>query len=93
MNALWIEQNNARIKQNLDEIRRKHNLAVDKLNEQQFVDVLRQMIASGDFVRYVEIGKEGKESQKIVYIPFRKVCDLQMEISKLRNLVFNDKTT
>ena len=49
-----------------------HNLAVEQLTIEQFVDVIRQMIASGDIIRYVRNADGIGESQSVVYIPFHE---------------------
>lgn len=60
------------------ELTRKHNLRVESLTEEQFVNVLRQMILSGDIVKYVR-----PDIQQMVYIPFREVEKLKAEIREL----------
>lgn len=59
---------------NIDEVLagivRHQHLAVDSLTEQQLVEVIRQAIASGDFMRNV---LQDGSAQSVTYIPWREV--------------------
>lgn len=58
-----------------------HNMAVEGLTRFQFCDVLKQMIASGDFMRVVRAGPP--EDQAVVYLPYRRVQELEARIREL----------
>lgn len=46
---------------------RQHNLAVEGLTEEQFVNCIKQAINCGDFKRLI---RQGDNAQQIIYIPF-----------------------
>jgi len=54
----------------IDDLVLKHRLAVDSLTEKQLAEVIRQAIASGDFVRHIT--QDGSK-QSVSYIPWREV--------------------
>lgn len=56
-----------------------HAAMVESLTVAQFCDALRQMIASGDFVRYVT--PDG--AQRVVYEPFRELERLRADKARL----------
>lgn len=66
------------------EFARKHNLAVEQLTENQFAEAIRQMIACGDFIRYVQVNSG---AQQVVYIPFAREQELQTKITELEKLL------
>lgn len=63
----------------VDELVRKHNLAVDALTEQQLAEAIRQAIASGEFMRNVVV--DGRQS--VTYIPWREVEELRSLYNEL----------
>lgn len=64
----------------------EHNLRVEKLTQEQLVDLISQMIASGDIVRYVQETGPGQMdyAQKMVYQPFHEVERLTAEVRELK---------
>ena len=66
----------------LEKLVRQHNLAVEKLTERQFVEALKQMIAAGDFVKYV---RADDNAQTVSYEPFREVEMLRTALAELRS--------
>lgn len=75
---------------------RKFNLEVEGMTQTQLADLLKQMIASGDIVRYVnhlpsQVDPGTKvtlnHAQKIEYIPFREVEGLKRRIKDLEDLL------
>lgn len=65
------------------QIIRKNMLAIEELTESQFVEALKQAIASGDFQRYVT----RDSAQRVIYIPFQETTRLRTENQKLREFV------
>ena len=63
-----------------EDLIQKHNLAVESLTEQQLAEVIRQAIASGDFVRNIVVDSN---SQAVVYEPYREVARLRERIEEL----------
>lgn len=68
----------------LTELVRGYNLAVEALTEKQFVEALRQAIASGDFVRMVQVDSY---SQAVTYIPYREAEKYKRLYTELINCV------
>lgn len=59
---------------------REHCLGVERLTEAQFVDALKQALASGDFMRHIQVGSS---AQAVTYVPFREVEALRSRIREL----------
>lgn len=64
----------------LTQLVRKNMLAIEEFTEAQFVEALKQAIASGDFQRYVT----RDSAQRVIYIPFQETTRLRTENQKLR---------
>lgn len=73
MNADTFSPVRHSFEQAVDRLVREHNLAVENLTERQLVDLLKQMIAAGDIVRYVVQEPGCEQKQCMVYQPFREV--------------------
>ena len=69
------------IEKEIVELIRKHNLAAENLTEQQLAEVIRQAIACGDFVRYVQ---QNTNAQQVVYLPFAREAQLYDQLSETR---------
>lgn len=65
----------------MDEVIREHNIACDKLTKEQFVNALKQAVACGDFVKYVQAGTD---AQAVVYQPFAREQELLWQIEDLK---------
>lgn len=79
----WSGDFNKKISEHITALVDQHQLAVANLTKQQFVDVIKQMILAGDFVRYTRITDS---AQTIVYIPGRGMDELQNRILFLEEL-------
>lgn len=55
----------------LNEMVERSHLAVDNMTQQQLVDLIRQMIESGDIVKYVREGLP--HTQNLVYMPYAEL--------------------
>ena len=75
---------NFKFQASVEELIRKHHLAVEELTEQQLAKVLAQMLASGDIMRYVRVGDF---AQCLSYVPYREVERLRGQIQKLKQLL------
>lgn len=64
----------------IDELIRKHQLAVNDLTERQLAEALRQAIACGDFQRHV---CPSNSSQAVIYIPHAREAYLTGRIREL----------
>lgn len=58
------------INESIDKLITEHNLATEALTREQLAKVIREMIQSGDLMRYVHVAGS---SQAIVYVPFREL--------------------
>ena len=63
----------------LEKLIRDHNLQLEGLTEQQFVDAIMQAIKAEDFTRL--ISPDGQS--KVVYAPYRRVLALEARIAAL----------
>jgi hypothetical protein len=68
----------------LKDVIRRHQIAVEQLTEQQFVEALKQAIASGDFQRHVRIDDIREPAQSVVYVPYRDIEALKTELANLK---------
>lgn len=62
----------AKLNEVLNELYDKHRIAVEALTREQFIDLVTQIIESGDIHRYVRVDLN---TQKLVYIPGRQVAE------------------
>ncbi len=65
----------------LDELIAQHQLSEEHLTKEQFAHCIKQMIAAGDFTRYVRVDNQ---AQQVIYEPYSRCMDLEMEIDKLK---------
>lgn len=79
-NGVELKPNKA-LEKHLKRITRKHQLKIEKLTEEQFIQVLKQAIASGDFIKIVS--QDGSK-QGMSYVPFRLEQQLRAEIVRLK---------
>lgn len=79
------------IKTALEELVRKHQLAVEELTEQQLAEAICQAIACGDFQRHVAkrrtLDPGATDPQCVLYIPFAREQELEAELESLRKRV------
>lgn len=71
------------INETLKAFAKKYALKADEMTQDQFAGVLRQMIASGDFKRYLTT--DGR--QAVFYTPFADVQRLKREIKELKTRI------
>ena len=71
---------NSEINGQIERLVKEHQLAQEQLTEKQLVEVIRQAIAAGDFIRFVN---QDKDSQAIVYLPFAEKERLEARIKDL----------
>lgn len=64
----------------LTKLIREHALAVEALTEKQLVELLKQIIESGDIMRYVT--GEGNK-QALAYVPFAEADRLRNKVAEL----------
>jgi hypothetical protein len=62
----------AKLNEVLNELYDKHRIALEALTREQFIDLVTQIIESGDIHRYVRVDIE---RQKLVYVPGRQVAE------------------
>lgn len=76
----------------ITELVKKHSLAIEEFTQEQFAEVIRQMVLAGDFIRFVHNTNNNNFDirQAIQYIPFydkqrlqNKVDDLEEKVKKL----------
>lgn len=60
----------------------EHQLAVEQFTKKQLADLLRQLFASGDIVKYVV--SDGSNRQALVYLPFNTDERHRTEIAELK---------
>lgn len=68
----------------VDDMVRKHNLAVESLTEKQLAEAIRQALACGDLVRCVRIADN---AQIVVYEPYTEWGRLNNRIQRLEQLL------
>lgn len=76
------------ISKHIEELITEHNLAVERLTRKQFVELIKQMILSGDIIRHVQFESNDSvfgQNQYLTYIPFREVETLKAKIQILEN--------
>lgn len=72
------------INEALEKVVREHRLRVENLTRSQFIEALKQALASGDFQRHVVAGSSYSQwRQAVTYIPFRHSQYLQQRIIEL----------
>lgn len=71
----------------LQDFIRRHNLAVEELTEQQLAEAMRQIIRSGDLMRYVTLRANGGIAQVVVYEPFAREEQLKNRIRNLEDFL------
>lgn len=76
---------NAQLWEAAEEVYRAYNRELEKLTKQQFVEVLRQALASGDFMRHVLTGG----GQRVTYLPYRRVDELEAKVKELEEALEN----
>lgn len=59
---------------------KKHNIAIEKLTEEQIAGALRQALECGDFIRNVRVTDN---AQCVIYIPYAREQQLEFRISRL----------
>lgn len=64
----------------------EYSLAEEKLTKEQFAEAIRQMIAAGDFCRYLIPTKDGMGST-VVYDPYRECERLRSENRRLKDTI------
>lgn len=67
-------------------LRERHAEALDKLTREQFITVMGEALASGDFMRHVLVGGE-REGQMVTYEPYREQERLKARIRELEALI------
>lgn len=55
---------------------------LEHLTETQFLEIITQMIKSGDFVRFIH-----ENGQQLSYVPFRGRAELEKEIERLKGVL------
>jgi len=73
---LWPDFN-----ETLNKLLVQHSIAVEGLTQDQTVNCIKQMIAAGDFTRYV---RTDIHAQTIVYEPYSRCMNLEMEVERLK---------
>jgi hypothetical protein len=68
----------------LDELIAQHQLSEEHLTKEQFAHCIKQMIAAGDFTRYVRVDNQ---AQQVIYEPYNRCMDLEMQVEKLKATV------
>ena len=76
-------------KQRIAEIVRERKLAMEKLSEEKFVEVLMQAIECGDFEAC--LSSDG-EYFGMSYVPYRRVYELEQRIKELKLHQKGDKS-
>lgn len=76
----WPDWGGKKYHEVVEELVRKHVLAVENLTEMQLVEAIRQAIACGDFQRHV---CPSNSSQVVIYIPHAREMYL---LNKVREL-------
>lgn len=82
MNELFVTNPEAVLGLNdiLAKFVRRYNLAVEALTEQQLAGVIRQAIASGDFMRHIV---RDDSAQAVTYLPWREAESLRTRYHEL----------
>ena len=65
----------------LDELIKQHQLAEELLTKDLFAQCIKQMIAAGDFTRYIRVDNN---AQQVTYEPYKLCQQLEMEVEKLK---------
>ncbi len=72
----------------LSELAHKHQLAINDLDQKQFVEVMRQMILSGDLRKNVKVGyghdDRAVTQSNVTYLPYQGVELLRSENIAMR---------
>ena len=68
----------------VDEMVRRHNLAIENLTRDQVTSVVKQLFASGDIVILVS---HNSNAQTASYLPYRRVQELENEIERLQKII------
>ena len=82
-NPFYPPELDNKFKSQVKELVEAHNLAVENLTQEQVVEIIIQMIKSGDFMRHVYQYDAHRLVQGVSYIPFREVEELKAKITKL----------
>lgn len=67
-------------KELISDLIKEHNIAVEKLTREQFVEAIKQAIQCGDFTRLV---RADDNAQQVIYIPFKREQELLNKIEEL----------
>lgn len=68
----------------LDELIKQHQLAEERLTKDLFAQCIKQMIAAGDFTRYIRVDNT---AQQVTYEPYKLCQQLEMEVEQLKATV------
>lgn len=71
---------NKKLEENLAELVRRHNIAVENLTQKQVVEAIKQAIEAGDFQKHVNVLHE----QQVVYVPFAREQELHNKVEVLQ---------
>jgi hypothetical protein len=69
---------NSELQQVVSQMMQDRSEALEKACRDDLVKILEQMIRSGDIIRYTSM-----EAQKLVYIPYQRVMELENRVKEL----------
>lgn len=67
----------------IERVVKQHQLAADSLTEKQLVELLKQVLASGDIIKHTVVYSD---AQSVVYIPFAQTDRLRDQLYRVRQL-------
>lgn len=77
-----------RFEKTLVEAVRQGREQLDRFTEAQMVEAIKQALLCGDFTKLVVAGDPaGTHRQTVVYIPFKRVEELESEIARLKEVI------
>lgn len=80
---------NPTVQKAIDDLIQKYHLASNELTERQIAHTILQMLACGEFTRYLVINSD---KQTVVYLPYKREQELLSEIEELK-LKLSELTT
>ena len=80
----FAEEINKQLRADCERLIKQRNINIENWLKEQIADVFEQLIKSGDIVRYVD---QAKDKHSVVYIPYRRAQELELEVKELKALL------
>lgn len=75
---------NKQLRADCERLIAQRNISIENWRKEQIADLFEQFIKSGDLVCYVN---QSQDKQSIVYIPYRRAQELELQVKELKALL------